>query len=780
MPDRTWELFEIVHRDPPGTPPPPEKEASYEWYVTQYPDTGRYTAIGPPGDPAEVGVSIHGELVAGKATYDLHYEPFAGTPYIPDSLCFGFCREGRVVPVGSEGPVRQSLEEGCLPIVLTESTHDAFVVRQTAFARPLRRETYIAGNESTLAWAVYDLQNTSKQTQQVVLLAIEAGDEARPRKSLTFQNGVVFQDGSALLTADVPAGFQVEFEPVLSPEGKAMEQDSELDLLRNGGAYNALVVRGRCAPGQKVRIAFCRVFSFPGMKYREANTPTVTSDELRRRSFEEDWNKARETWKTLAAKVARFDTPDAALNRIVIKGMLDGYFLTKRWDGMWTVFDSVCYRCQWDDASTKWFFALDLMGDHDASRRLLDTVFARQGQRKPKGTSSREGCFSDVTNTEQDFSDASWTSCNGWALWSMAQHARLTGDRAWLLAHKQQILAGCQWISRERRQTKPDSSCAGLIAGKFVCDMADDGELRGVGHFTYNDAISYMGLHMIAQLFDEWGLPEGRTLREEAEAYRNDIVTAVDRLTDKSQDPWFIPWALDAPRRDHAYFNGVCGPINLAFGGVLPRNDEKIDHVIRWNIEKTHKGSYEESAAANMFYSQDLAVILLEQGRVEKFLRMFYTVLAANISHQTLTTDEWRAATQPHIHSIASMVRMARTMLIQERDDGLYLLQGTPRRWLEGGQKIIINEAPTWYGPLSLTCESDPGNHHVRVAFNVPDRLGERPIHLRLRLPQQRKITSVTVNGQPHFVVQGEWIRIEGRRGSIEILAGTSGVGDPR
>jgi hypothetical protein len=68
-------------------------------------------------------------------------------------------------------------------------------------------------------------------------------------------------------------------------------------------------------------------------------------------------------------------------------------------------------------------------------------------------------------------------------------------------------------------------------------------------------------------------------------------VTAVDRLTDKSRDPWFIPWALDAPRPDHAYFNGLWGPINLAFAGVLPRNDEKIEHVIRWNIEKTHKGS---------------------------------------------------------------------------------------------------------------------------------------------------------------------------------------------
>ena len=76
----------------------------------------------------------------------------------------------------------------------------------------------------------------------------------------------------------------------------------------------------------------------------------------------------------------------------------------------------------------KWFYALDLMGDHTTAERLLDTVFARQGQRKPAGTRTREGCFSDVTNITGDGSKASWASCNGWALWAMAEHARLAHD----------------------------------------------------------------------------------------------------------------------------------------------------------------------------------------------------------------------------------------------------------------------------------------------------------------------------------------------------------------
>ena len=479
-------------------------------------------------------------------------------------------------------------------------------------------------------------------------------------------------------------------------------------------------------------------------------------------------------WQGLADPIRRrFVTPDAALNRIMCKAMLDGYFLTKRWDGRYIVFDSVVYRCQWDDASTKWFYALDLMGDHETSRRLLDTVFARQGQRKPTGTRTREGCFSDVTNIQDDGSKASWASCNGWALWAMAEHARLTNDRQWLDQHKRQILDGCEWIIRERgfSSEQKDNPCKGLLNGKFVCDMPDTGEkISGVGYFTYTDAISYMGLHLTAQLLSDWGYPEGQRLLQESESYRQDIVAAIDGLTDKSRDPWYIPWALHAPKYEDRYMYDVCGPINLAFGGVVPSRDERIGQVIRWMVDHVHQGSVESATAGTemrnkgaMFYCQDLAVVLLELGRVEEFLRMLYTLPAANISHETLTTCEWKSNTQPHVHSIASLVRMVRTMLIQERDGGLYLLQGVPRRWFEDGKEIRIEDAPTWYGPLSLHCSSRVKEGSLQVRLKVPPRIGLTPIHLKLRLPAGMRVTGA----------HGQWP--EGsRRGSG--MAGAEGL----
>ena len=50
--------------------------------------------------------------------------------------------------------------------------------------------------------------------------------------------------------------------------------------------------------------------------------------------------------------------------------------------------------------------------------------------------------------------------------------------------------------------------------------MPDAGNVKGVGYFAYTDAISYLGLHEMAQLLAEWGHPEGAGLLKEAESYR--------------------------------------------------------------------------------------------------------------------------------------------------------------------------------------------------------------------------------------------------------------------
>jgi hypothetical protein len=768
LPKQLYRMFKKIEQTDRGTPPPAGEEASLEWYRKQYDDNSTLTVVGPPGDPADLAVSPSGQL-----QYALD-RSLPGTPYIANALSFAVVENGRAVPFGWEPPASQSLMNDNLPIVTTKWNHDHWAVEQKTFGRPLRGTAYSTGLESTLGWAVFDVLNQSESPRECTFLVARMGSQEKVLRTLTYRDGVVFECDSARFAVKLPEDFSGKFLTVF-PEGEKIDEKDPLALLRRGGLYNVIAVRGTIPPGEHRTIAACGVFDFQGMIHWKAEPVKVAEEELIGRDWKKDNEAARQEWEHLANGIGRIKTPDETLNRIIVKGMLDGYELTKRWKGQTICIDSVCYRCQWDDTSMKWFYALDLMGDHATAASLLETVFARQGQRKPAGTHSREGCFSDVTNIERDGSDASWASCNGWALWAIAQHARLANEKSWLLSHKKQILAGFDWIRRERAfsKEKPDNPCAGLINGKFVCDMPDEWGPGGVGYFTYTDAINYLGIHEIGLLFKEWKISEGDEILREAEDYRKDIVTAVERLTDKSTDPWFVPWDLSAPKLDHLYFNGVCGPINLTYAGVLPRTDPMIDHVIRWNIDKTHHGSPEKSATANMFYSQDLAITLLEQGREEEFLRMFYSILAANISPQTLTTFEWWNNTQPHLHSVASMIRMARTMLVQERDDALYLLQGVPRRWLEQGKTIEILQAPTNYGNFSLTTHSEIANNQITIKLETPERIGETPMKLKMRLPERLKIAGVTINGQDYSNFEGEWITLKNLPREVDVVVKT-------
>ena len=767
-------------------PPPAGQEASREWYLPQVShDPGRiqhpggFTSIGPAADPADVVVTPEGHLMHGielTMTWEYNFRSLPKDPkkYANNCLVFALNDGKKLVPFGVGNQTKQSLMDRYLPIVFTDWTYNNIQVRETTYAEPLHGNSYSTGFESTLAWAAIDLTNSGPTVREISLCASQLGDAKQPKRDFAFADEVVMENGSALISVQAPSGYEIEFVPALGADGKPVEDSGSVDFLVNGGLYNVLSVKGKLQPGKTVRIIFNRVFHTPGHYYRSTETypfaasfpdiylwacdydrPTVTAGELKSRSFDAGLRAAQDQWHKLARPVTRFNTPETTLNDIVAKAMLDGYILTKRWNGRVIACDSVCYRCQWDATAPMWLYALNVMGDHLTPERILDTIFERQGQRKPEATQTHEGCFTDPTNTKRDGSPASYAGCNGWALYTMAMQARFSNNPEWLEMHKKQILDGCEWIIRERNFSKKDADSPyyGLLSGKFGCDLPG-----GYGYFVFTDGLSHLGLKQMGLLLDEWGHPEGQDLLKEAEHYRRDIAAAFDRLTDKSRDPWFVPWILHEPKDENPYLWGSEGPMNLAYGGIFPRDNIYISNVIRWNLDHLHKGSVERSAVFHMFYSLNLACTLLELERVEEFLRIFYTLQAVNISHETNTTSEWRLLAQPHLHSISSLVRMFRTMMVQERDGGLFLLQGTPRRWLEQGKRIQIDQAPTWYGPVSIDCRSDIRDGVVRLHLVSPERLGARPIHLKLRLPNDLKIGKVTVNGQVCTDVNGEWI----------------------
>ena len=53
--------------------------------------------------------------------------------------------------------------------------------------------------------------------------------------------------------------------------------------------------------------------------------------------------------------------------------------------------------------------------------------------------------------------DLRWMGQDGFILWAMAEHYKLTHDEQWLRRVAPQLIKGCDWIIRERARTKVEA-----------------------------------------------------------------------------------------------------------------------------------------------------------------------------------------------------------------------------------------------------------------------------------------------------------------------------------
>lgn len=114
-------------------------------------------------------------------------------------------------------------------------------------------------------------------------------------------------------------------------------------------------------------------------------------------------------------------------------------------------------------------------------------------------------------------------------------------------------------------------------------------------------------------------------------------------------------------------------------------------------------------------------------------------------------------------------------MLVHETLDragephGLQLAYAVPRAWLLPGKTIAVRDAPTSFGPVSLSIVTATGT--ARVSVEVPHRAAPKALGLRLRLPAGYRITRVTRNGKPFRRVDAATgtLDLSGETGSLEL-----------
>jgi hypothetical protein len=435
--------------------------------------------------------------------------------------------------------------------------------------------------------------------------------------------------------------------------------------------------------------------------------------------------------------------------------------------------DATAYEAVWAGDGSVAIQAMDRAGYHEEAEGMLDYFLSRQGQAKPEGdVASAEGFFSGDVGLR-------WMNQNGFVLWAMSEHYKLTRNEGWLRRVAPQLVKGCDWISRERARTKTmDGGRKPRHYGLLPKGRPSD--LSIWDHWYWTDAYSYMGLRGTADVLAAIGMKdEAARLAAEADDYKACILDSIDRSMDPAVKPPFVPptpYRTGPPSREFFDENWytICSPIYMVEAGILDARGEKAGGIDSW-LER--HGMYTGLPAFGIgtidpyyVYNQSLAQLL--RGEAAKFVWTLYSISAYAMGEGTYCTIEghnlvtgfnseaWDANRQPHMHSNSRYIDLVRIALLLEEGDVLHLLAGAPRGWLADGQGIEVRRAPSYFGEVNFKARSraDAGE----VAFEIgPPGWASPEVVLHVRPPARYgRIREVTVNGQPWKDFEGEAVKL--------------------
>jgi hypothetical protein len=298
------------------------------------------------------------------------------------------------------------------------------------------------------------------------------------------------------------------------------------------------------------------------------------------------------------------------------------------------------------------------------------------------------------------FSQRQEWDANGCALWTMAEHWRLTGDRDCI--DTDAVSRGVRWIERKRhsRRRRPDPALRGLMPAGVSAE-----HLGPFDYFYWDDFWALRGLLDGAALLRAAGRDEAADKADGwAAAMRADLDASLALVAERlgaavipagprrRVDPGTIGslaacWPLDLFPPDHP---GLAATVDVI------RERFCVDNAFFQGISHTGLGTY---------LTLQLAFVELEAGDRRALERLQWLLQAAT------PTYTWPEAIHPqlgtgcmgdghHGWAAADFLSLVRNVLVRDVPGGLALCTLLPDGW--AGQSVEVEKAPTHAGDLSF------------------------------------------------------------------------------
>ncbi len=441
----------------------------------------------------------------------------------------------------------------------------------------------------------------------------------------------------------------------------------------------------------------------------------------------------------------------------------------------------------------------DLLGHSDLSAKGLETFVQLQGNRPMIGTYSgdQKAVYNGARiDAEYDYTAGEYNLNHGAALQGLAAHYFFTRDKAWFDHVSPGMKRAADWIIEQRKLTQVlDAGQKIPEYGLLPADNLEDN--TDWGHWFGVNAEAVRGMEMLADALKDVGAPEAAHYADEAAAYKSDLRDAVLRAAQvapvvRLQNNTYIPYVGARPYQRIRHFGSIrvayysrypgapptlyraastrenfAGPILLLLRDVFRPNEPVADWILDdWednltvsaplgiNVHGWVDPQYWFSQGGINFESlRNTVMAYLKRNEIPAAIRSHYnSFVATYYPVPNVFTEEihqWVHGAGPFYKTAdeARFVNHLRGMLVREDGDTLWLAAGTPTRWLEAGKKIEVNNAPTYFGPVSYTIEGSDSSVHARVI--LPSRNAIKNPWLVLRLPGGAHFQSVELDGKP-------------------------------
>jgi hypothetical protein len=437
---------------------------------------------------------------------------------------------------------------------------------------------------------------------------------------------------------------------------------------------------------------------------------------------------------------------------------------------------------------------LDQRGFHSDCRRRLDLWIKYQGTAtQPGNFSDFDGMYYGAGGFEQGF----YNQHHGCVLWCMAEHFLLTRDREWFGKAAGSVIAGADWIFRQRRRTMGEMPHSRGWEHGFL----PAGSLEDVTEFYYwlsTNCLTWRGADRAAKALEVYGHADAGRMRQEADAFGLDLIQGFEtmrkhsplvRLRDGRWVPQY-PSRLYCRGRDAGWIRQVIeGAAYLLISGLFGSRSKQASWILddyQDNLYLTPPYGYvmrelEADLLSRGGFSIQPCLLPglmphLERDEPEIYLWMFFNAFATIYREEISGMIEHPMPELGFSTSVvfktsdeANAVMWMRYMVVYWNDRLLHFGRALPRAWLAQRAPVELIGVATLFGRVGVHYEARMAEKKVIARVDLGALRDNPEVLVRFRHPDKAAIRTVKVNGSSWTRLAAEDVDITGLSGSVTV-----------